>query len=294
MIPFRKKYAPGHCRYRFGHEEIRWDVVGCNLRCQFCWSPASRPEESGEPSVGKSPEDVLRDTLGHVHAPSNTFIRFTGGEPTLYWNAILRTLKLFEGDHSISQIPILIQTNGIEIGKGNVVPHVFSSTSKQLYLLELSFKGTSKEEFSILTGKAPDLYACQLNAYEILVDVSQKSENVAVAVVLGVYHSSVVKKESKYVFLNPSSGKILFDDPGLWDERFRQIWQSAKLKWVEGLRMFPKGVWQSLWRRCGPQGSGILKYYPLGYPTNVDDLFPMKPKSYEYARLIVEKSFWPQ
>ena len=29
-----------------------------------------------------------------------------------------------------------------------------------------------------------------------------------------------------------------------------------------------------------------------GVTTNPNSLFPMKPKSYEYARLIVQNSFW--
>lgn len=118
MIPFRKKYAPGHCEYRSGYKEIRWDVVGCNLRCQFCWSPASRPEESSEPMVRKSPDDVLGSTLGIVSDPSDVFIRFTGGEPTLYWSEIVQNLGLFDANPRTCQIPVLIQTNGIEKASG--------------------------------------------------------------------------------------------------------------------------------------------------------------------------------
>jgi len=242
--------------------------------------------------VRKSPDDVLGSTLGMVSDPSNVFIRFTGGEPTLYWSEIVQIFNLFQGNHSTSQIPVLIQTNGVEIGKESIPLNALASTSRLQYLIELSFKGTNREEFSILTGRPPELYERQLKAYEILGDLSHKRPNLSVAAVLGIYHSSVRGKKSKYVFVNPTNGRILFDNVAAWDERFRTLWQSAELKWVEPLRMFPVGVWNTVCRRCGPQGAGILKYHHRGVSTNLQDLFPAKPKSYEYARLIVQRSFW--
>lgn len=78
MISFRKRYAPGYCEYKKKYKEIRWDVMGCNLRCQFCWSPASRPEETGEKSELRSTGHVFRETSQKAIDPQNTFIRFTG------------------------------------------------------------------------------------------------------------------------------------------------------------------------------------------------------------------------
>ena len=84
----------------------------------------------------------------------------------------------------------------------------------------------------------------------------------------------------------------MFDTPSQWDSGFKSIWESTKLKWVEPLRMSPKGLWDNLYERCGPAGSNILHHFPDGTNTNPDRLFPAKPKSFEYARQIVNKSFW--
>jgi len=291
MMRFRKRYAPGWCSYRSGYEEIRWDVVGCNLRCQFCWSPASRPRKTGEPSVDKSALEVLHGSLQSLTEQFKTFIRFTGGEPTLYWDEIVDVLNILRDDPVLGRVPVLIQTNGLEIGSGRVSLDGLASRGEQDLLFELSFKGTNRDEFLLLTTKDPELYDHQLNAYELLADAARESAKLRVIAVLGVYHSAV-KGPSKYVFVNPKSGVVLFDDYAAWDPRFRQIWLSARAKWVEPLRMSPKGMWDSLYRRCGPEGSGILRYYPERLRTNPHQMFPMKPGSSEYARLIVERQFW--
>ena len=289
MIEFRKKYAPSLCEYQSGFEEIRWDVMGCNLACHFCWSPASRPNNLSEQKVSKSPEEIINNTVSLIRNPSRTFIRFTGGEPSLYWNDIVQTISLLTNS-AASQIPVLIQTNGIKIGENECNIEELASLETHI-LFELSFKGTNREEFSILTNKSPDLYFSQLQAYKKLDELSKNNSNIRVVAVLGVYHSSV-KQHSKYAFVSPRDGSILFDKEELWDKDFRQIWQTAKLKWVEPLRMSPKGVWDNLFKRCGPQGCKILRYYPERIPTNVNFVFPIKPKSFDYARMIVQGRFW--
>lgn len=293
MIAFRKKYAPGTCAYSSGVKEIRWDVVGCNLRCQFCWSPASRPEKTGKAKVYKSPDEVLIDTLMESSKESRVFIRFTGGEPTLYWDELLRVFSLLGKNAQTRTIPILIQTNGIRIGKGEIdIEALNSGDAKHLdFLFELSLKGTNSEEFGILTGRDSELYEFQLKGYDDLLALSRTHRKVSVVAVLGVYHSSV-SGNSKYVFVNPHNYGILFENSTLWDPRFERLWNSARLKWVEPLRMSPKGMWEDLWRRCGPEGSGILKHYPQSRRTNQMSFFPAKPKSYKYAQMLADRTFW--
>jgi len=76
-----------------------------------------------------------------------------------------------------------------------------------------------------------DLYAYQLKTYETLTASSKTNPNINVIAVLGVYHSAV-KKESKYVFIDPSNERILFEKQELWDRKFREIWENAKLRGV--------------------------------------------------------------
>jgi uncharacterized Fe-S cluster-containing radical SAM superfamily protein len=290
MITVRKKYSPGLCVYKGDYNEIRWDVSGCNLRCHFCWSPASRPGETGDPCRTLSPDELVRDTIASIKDPSKTFIRFTGGEPTLQWIGLTDVLEqLRQG--SPHKLPILIQTNGIEIGNGHVDLDELERDIEQRYIVELSFKGTNKQEFSLLTGRQDKYYDDQLKGYEYLDNMSKKSKNICVVAVLGVYHSST-SGGSKYAFVYPRTDKLLFENCDEWDTRFENIWRRATHRWVEPLRMSPIGVWRNLLRRCGADGVGILRNFSEGIANNVHGLFPSKPKSFDYVRRIVSGLFW--
>ena len=58
MIVVREQYAPGVVACGGGLTEIRWDVVGCNLSCQFCWSLASNHQDNDDPTVMVKESDV--------------------------------------------------------------------------------------------------------------------------------------------------------------------------------------------------------------------------------------------
>lgn len=238
-----------------------------------------------------SPVDIYNETVRLITQPQTTFIRFTGGEPTLYWSDISEFLDMFQRVNDEKRVPILIQTNGIEIGKGNVNLDILGGNSAQKFLFELSIKGTNSSEFEILTTKPQDLYKHQVAGYYALKNISNQFPNVQVVAVLGVYHSSV-SGPSKYAFVNPQNNRLLFESYESWDDGFKEIWEGTTLKWVEPLRMSPKGVWNNIVKRCGENGAGILKRFPLGADTNSNRLFPPKPKSFDYARYITTKKYW--
>jgi len=209
----------------------------------------------------------------------------------LFWEPISLVLNLFATDARVASIPILFQTNGIEIGRDRVdLDRLFGNRTTPI-LVELSFKGTNCKEFELLTKRSPELFQYQVNAYHKLRELSSTNQNIRVVAVVGVYHSAV-QGLSQYAFVNPETGDLLFDNDELWDEQFREIWYSAELKWVEPLRMSPLGVWKTVLKRCGPDGAGILAYFPQPKPTNTKGLFPPKPEPPDYARLICEQHFW--
>ena len=287
----RRIHSPGSCDYAGGYQELRWDLSGCNLRCSFCWSPASRPSETGDPTRIVSSREVVEETRRNLHAQSRAFIRFTGGEPTLQWLGITEVLAAYQAELRSPKPPILFQTNGIEIGKGAIGLDSLAAHRDQLYLFELSFKGTNPEEFSILSGKAQELYEFQLEGYQRLLDLSKKSRNICVVAVLGVYHSAV-NGPSQYAFVHPGTNRLLFENPDNWDPRFRALWMSAPFSWVERLRRSPMGVWNNVWQRCGPNGARVLREFHPSASTNGRRLFKPKPAAAEYARRIVSKVFW--
>lgn len=286
LIKFRYKYSPGVSSYRDTYEEIRWDVMGCNLQCQFCWSPASNIN-SLEKAVLMNPEEIVLNTVNSIKNPNKTFIRFTGGEPMLYWDQLFEVLKLFEKNKIIANIPILFQTNGIEIGNGNADVSKFFAETNLTYLFELSFKGTNQEEFSLLSQKSHDLYRYQVNAFNKLNEISKVNNKVIVIAVLGIYHSSI--HNAKYVFVNPENEELLFENYSKWDKDFSKIWTNANLKWVETLRMSPIGVWKNTIKRCGKDGTRILRLYDNNIRVNLNGNIIRKPDSYKYVELIVKK-----
>ncbi|MFC1487996.1 radical SAM protein [Thermoproteota archaeon] len=296
-IRIRKKYSPQNCGYPLKNPkyfELRWDLVDCILGCEFCWSPASRPKNMKEPIVELSPTQVIDDTIKNIKNPLRSFIRFTGGEPTLYWRELLQVFEYFAEDEMMINIPILIQTNGISIGGRTTDMYELNKPpfNKLKFLFELSIKGTNSEEFELLTRTTKKLYNHQLTAYKILKNLNSHNPNLSFITVLGIYHSSIKGNRSKFAFVYPPGETPMFDGHKPWDKEFEKIWNEAERKWVEPLRMSPKGLWENVLQRCGPEGAGLLKYFPEGVATNPKSVFPAKPKGYEYASGIVNNRYW--
>ena len=295
-VKVRKKYSPRCCGYPSKNPEyfeLSWDLVDCILGCDFCSSPV-RPKISKDPVVEFNPTQIFRETTKNIKKPSRSFIRFSGGEPTLYWKELLQVFESLANDETMVNVPILIQTNGISIGMGTV--NLFELNrhpfNKLKFLFELSIKGTNSEEFELLTRTSKKLYAHQLTAYRLLKNVQGHNSNLSFIPVLGTYHSSIKGKRSKFVFVYPSDQTLMFDGYRPWDKEFEKIWNEAERKWVEPLRMSPKAMWENVLKRCGPDGAGILKYFPKGVPTNLKTFFSAKPRGYEYAHGIVNNQYW--
>jgi sulfatase maturation enzyme AslB (radical SAM superfamily) len=226
--------------------------------------------------------------------PFNSFISFTGGEPTLYWKKLLQVFKKMSSMEMMTDVPILIQTNGVSIGMGTTNLHDLNGPSfnKVKILFELLIKGTNSEEFELLTRTSKKLYSYQLMAYKMLKNIQNHNSNISFLTVLGNYHSSVKNKLSKYAFVYPSDQKLMFDGYRPWNKKFEKIWNENEKKWVEPLRKYPRGQWENILQRCGPQGAGLIKYFPKGVITNPHSVFSAKPNGYDYAKSIVNKTYW--
>jgi sulfatase maturation enzyme AslB (radical SAM superfamily) len=247
-----------------------------------------------ETIVQRNATEIYDETVKNIKYPSKSFIRFTGGEPTIYWKELIQVFSLLADNKRVGNIPILVQTNGILIGSGEVDLNELNRqpTAKLRFLFELSLKGTNDVEFEILTTKPKKLYEHQLSAYEKFKTAQKTNPNLSFVTVLGIYHSAINNQYSKYAFVYPSDGHLMFDKHKPWHHKFEKIWNESERKWVEPLRMSPKGVWENVVKRCGEDGARILKYFPNGVRTNPGFVFPAKPKGYEYARGIVNDEYW--
>jgi len=136
------------------------DCVGCPLRCLFCWSwhEVVKPDTCGR---FYSPEEVAKNLLGIARKKHFQRIRISGNEPTLARGHLLKVLDLIPSD-----LLFILETNGILIGHDETYARELSRF-KNLYA-RVSLKGTTEEEFSRLTGCAPQGFRLQLKAIENL------------------------------------------------------------------------------------------------------------------------------
>ncbi len=153
------------------------DVVGCNLRCKFCWSW----KYSHRCGHGKfySPRDVFHKLVNIASRRGYRFLRLSGGEPTLSMNHLLRILELVDNTEYI----FVLETNGLLIGYDKKYAEKLARHSS--LIVRVSFKGASPEEFEMLTGASGKFYDYQFRALENLIDAGMEpGERVYPAIML--------------------------------------------------------------------------------------------------------------
>ncbi len=177
-IEYRKYY-----RFRGG----RWyggiatgDVVGCNMRCRFCWSWT---RGSYRTDIGRfySPREALSRILSIAFEKGYRYIRLSGAEPTLSKRHLLDMLDTLE--RTDTKIKFILETNGIEIGVDDEFAKSLSRYRK--LIVRVSIKGTSPETFHRITGAKKEYFYIQLRAIEKLIEHGmQPGEQVYPAVML--------------------------------------------------------------------------------------------------------------
>ncbi|MGQ9597248.1 MAG: radical SAM protein [Thermoproteota archaeon] len=154
------------------------DVVGCNLRCGFCWSWREASHVIAEGFFHK-PEDVFKRLTGIADARGYKFVRLSGGEPALSRKHVLKLLELFED----TRYKFILETNGILIGADTTYAEELAKY--RCLTVRVSLKGTSEDEFHALTSANPSFFNHQLNALKNLVDAGfEPGERVYAAVML--------------------------------------------------------------------------------------------------------------
>jgi len=145
------------------------DVVGCNLRCKFCWSGNSVWNAK---NTGRfySPEDVAETLLDIAEAKGYHQIRISGGEPTIGKNHLINLLENIHPD-----LLFILETNGILIGADK--KYIEDLSQFRNLHIRVCVKGIDSEEFSLLTG-AKSGYNYQMKSLEHLRD-SNISYNIA-------------------------------------------------------------------------------------------------------------------
>lgn len=164
------------------------DVVGCNLRCGFCWSWRNASHEMRRGEFYR-PLEVYKRLVSIAKRKNYRLIRLSGGEPTISRKHLLQLLRLFKN----TNYKFILETNGILIGSDKTYAKQLSQYSN--LIVRVSLKGTCKEEFYKLTLASPEAYNLQLNALKNLVDEGfEPGVNVYPAVMLSFTTSEDYEK----------------------------------------------------------------------------------------------------
>jgi len=139
------------------------DVVGCNLRCAFCWT--GRPRDDLRLGFLVAPEEAYRRLDSIAGMRGYKYVRLSGGEPTIGFNHLQRLIELFEQN---STRIFILETNGILIGARREYARALSKF-RRLHV-RVSIKACSPELFTRLTGASPDFYGYPIRAVKHLAD----------------------------------------------------------------------------------------------------------------------------
>jgi len=136
---------------------------GCCLKCVFCFSgfPRDYPERIGD---FYTPEHIFNELDACAKKFGYRQIRTTGNEPTIGREHLLRLLELVDQTDLI----YILESNGILIGHDLGYAEQLSKF-KNIHV-RISFKGTNRQEFSLLTGADPEAFNLQLKALKNLLN----------------------------------------------------------------------------------------------------------------------------
>ncbi|ALU12545.1 molybdenum cofactor biosynthesis protein MoaA [Ignicoccus islandicus DSM 13165] len=187
------------------------DVVGCNLRCVFCWSKGSVRTDIGE---FYSPEEVAEKLDRIAKSRGYYIVRLTGGEPTLCKEHLIEVIRLVTRKYLF-----VLETNGILIGYDEDLAKRLASFDN--LLVRISVKAPDPKTFSKVTGAREEAFDYVVRAFESLVRYGLEPPRLRAAVVLGYgdpkefierlaeIHPALVEVEPEVLTLYPSVAKRL-------------------------------------------------------------------------------------
>ena len=137
------------------------DVVGCNLRCKFCWS--WRYSYYGDKGWFETPRGAFERLVSIASSKGYKYLRLSGGEPTIGLEHLTNLLDLVED----TRFYFILETNGLLIGR---YPEYAANLSRfSRLIIRISFKGCTPVEFELLSGADRSFYEYQYKALENLI-----------------------------------------------------------------------------------------------------------------------------
>ena len=139
-------------------------IVGCCLRCFYCWSEFSRdfPEFYG---YFFSPEVAIKRIVKAAKEYGTSKARISGGEPTLCRKHLIRLLELF---HQTELKLFILETNGILLGYDK--SYVKELSKFERIHVRVSIKAGFPITFERRTGAIRDAFELPFKAVKYLAD----------------------------------------------------------------------------------------------------------------------------
>ncbi|MET1102365.1 MAG: radical SAM protein [Pyrodictiaceae archaeon] len=139
------------------------DVVGCNLRCVFCWAQEIR--ENPRLGFWVSAEEAFRRLYSIARRRGFSKIRLSAGEPTIGLDHLFKLLDYVDSESSLL---FILETNGILIGADRSIAAKLSRYTR--LHVRVSIKACNEEWFHRLTLAKPEAFQYQLMAIRNLLD----------------------------------------------------------------------------------------------------------------------------
>jgi uncharacterized Fe-S cluster-containing radical SAM superfamily protein len=140
-------------------------VVGCCLRCFFCWTDFSRdfPEAYGKYYTA---EEACENIVKAARKWRVNKARISGGEPTLCRKHLLKLLELIEEREEVRLF--ILETNGILFGVDE--SYVKDIAGLKKVYVRVSLKAGEPEAFEARTGASREFFELPFRAVKALLD----------------------------------------------------------------------------------------------------------------------------
>ena len=257
--------------------ELTLRFAQCCLRCGACfaagysWFDKFRNNKRVRSNIPI--EQIIADFQAILNPPfphiNYNWMRILGGEPLLndrYIEYLLETLiKLSTIDANKFNNGIIIQTNGIHIGKGNTnilknkLIELYKKNPKVVVVIEISIKGTNPEEFKLISdpeGKLVSglqrfefstrleeaLFKYNIQSYYKLKELELPNLRPTIIAGYGISESFLLTEGRS----PKSTMTILFDadtptyHPSIWSDNFKRLYNDFINDWKEFDNMFSK------------------------------------------------------
>ena len=159
-----RKYTDFYCVGVYGGISTGY-LVGCCLRCVFCWVDMSRdfPDRYGQ---FHAPDEVAGRLIANARKRQVSKLRISGGEPTLGKEHLLSVLDCVDG----RGFTFILETNGIPLGYD---PDYAQALAKYRDVhVRVSLKAGSAAGFEVRTGARGEYWETPFHAIERLMAAS--------------------------------------------------------------------------------------------------------------------------